>query len=49
MGGMVRLVFDAEHTPSGVQAAPIVAKALELADETWDTGIGELIPATPAH
>ncbi|NQV05876.1 hypothetical protein HQ535_04950 [bacterium] len=43
-GGIVMIRFAPEHSPSGVQAAPIIATGLNLADERWDTGIGELIP-----
>jgi hypothetical protein len=47
-GSLVRFSLDPEATPAGTFAAPIVAAAFRLADDLWDIGIGELIPATPA-
>ena len=41
-GGIVQMQVDAEHTPTGVQAAPIVLDALRLAAETWDLAIPDL-------
>jgi hypothetical protein len=41
-GGLVFVRIDPEHTPSGVQAAPIVAAALRLAARRWGLPIPEL-------
>jgi hypothetical protein len=41
-GGLVFVRIDPEHTPSGVQAAPIVASALRLAGRRWGLGIPDL-------
>jgi hypothetical protein len=49
VGGMVRLTLDPSSVRPSVFAAPIVASALATADRLWDTAIGPLIPATPAH
>ena len=48
MGGLVRFTMDPGTVPGGTHAAPVVARAFALADELWGTGIGPLIPATPA-
>lgn len=49
VGGMVRFTLDAGSVGSGVFAAPVVVSAFAAADRLWDTAIGPLIPATPAH
>jgi hypothetical protein len=46
-GGVIRFRVDDGEAPKGPQGAPIMADAIAIADEDWDTGIGELIPATP--
>jgi len=45
MGGVVMLHIDPEHATVGPSAAPVAASAFRLADDLWDTGIGELKPA----
>jgi hypothetical protein len=47
-GCLVRFRLDPEATPVGRFAAPVVAAAFQLADELWGSGIGDLVPATPA-
>ncbi|MFH1105441.1 MAG: hypothetical protein V1757_10950, partial [Actinomycetota bacterium] len=48
MGGLVRLAMDPGAVPGGTHGAPIVRAAFAAADALWETGIGPLIPATPA-
>jgi hypothetical protein len=48
MGGLVRLAMDPGSVPAGTFGAPVAQAGFALADELWDTGIGPLIPATPA-
>lgn len=48
MGGLVRLAMDSGAVPGGIHGAPIVRAAFAAADALWGTGIGPLIPATPA-
>jgi hypothetical protein len=48
-GGMVFVSIEPQYLESGTSAAPVLAAAFRLADELWDTGIGRLIPATPAR
>jgi hypothetical protein len=47
-GGVIRFRVDDGEAPKGPQGAPIMAAAVAIADEEWSTGVGELIPATPA-
>jgi hypothetical protein len=44
-GSVVMFRVGTEHTPVGVQAAPIVWSALHLARERWDLPIPDLEPA----
>ena len=48
MGGLVRLAMDPGSVLAGTFGAPVAQAGFALADELWDTGIGPLIPATPA-
>jgi len=49
LGSMTRFMLEPEAIPIGTHAAPIVAQGLAYADERWELGIGELIPAEPAE
>ncbi len=42
VGGLVRVLFDAETIPAGEAAAPWVEQAFRQANATWDTGIAEM-------
>jgi hypothetical protein len=48
-GGLVMFRISPEHAIRGPSAAPIAISAAALADDLWDAGIGELIPATPVR
>ncbi|MGH8869984.1 MAG: hypothetical protein ACRDYU_18595 [Actinomycetes bacterium] len=45
VGGLVRLALDPDRTTPGPPVAGRTVAALALADETWGTGVGPLVPA----